>query len=112
MAYFQLGKTDKALADFLKAVAYWPYESQFWSNLGGAYGSLGDYRNSISSLKKGLDIDPDSTDLSKNLAVTYMRMGDYEKAILTLEKIPAHKKETSKEIRALLIKARHELLSN
>lgn len=112
MAYFQLGKTDKALADFLEAVAYWPYESQFWSNLGGAYGSLGDYRNSISSLKKGLDIDPDSTDLSKNLAVTYMRMGDYEKAILTLEKIPAHQKETSKEIRALLIKARHELLSN
>jgi tetratricopeptide (TPR) repeat protein len=111
MAYFQLGKTDKALADFLKAVAYWPYESQFWSNLGGAYGSLGDYRNSISSLKKGLDIDPDSIDLSKNLAVTYMRMGDYEKAILTLEKIPAHQKERTEEITALLRKARHELRS-
>lgn len=111
MAYFQLGKTDKALADFLKAVAYWPYESQLWSNLGGAYGLLGDYRNSISSLKKGLDIDPASIDLRKNLAVTYMRMGDYEKAILTLEKIPAHQKETSEEITALLRKARHELRS-
>ncbi len=111
MAHFQLGKTDKALTDFLKAVAYWPHESQFWSNLGGAYGSLEDYRHSISSLKKGLDIDPDSIDLRKNLAVTYMRMGDYERAILTLEKIPAHQKETSEEITTLLRKARHELRS-
>jgi tetratricopeptide (TPR) repeat protein len=112
MAYFQQGKKDKALADFLKAVACWPYESQFWSNLGGAYGSLGDYRNSISSFKKGLDIDPDSIDLRKNLAVTYMKMGDYERAILNLEGIPAPRKETNEEISALLRKARHELLSN
>lgn len=111
MAYFQLGKTDKALADFLKAVAYWPYESQFWSNLGGAYGLLGDYRNSISSLKKGLEIAPDSLSLRINLAVTQIKIGNHEEAIMTLEKIPAHERETSEEIRALLRKARHGLLS-
>jgi tetratricopeptide (TPR) repeat protein len=111
MAYFQLGKKEKGLADFLEAVAYWPHEAQFWSNLGGAYGTLGDYRHSIASLEKGLEIDPDSVELRKNLALTHMKVGNYEKAIKTLERIPAEQREKSEDISALLGRARHELLS-
>jgi tetratricopeptide (TPR) repeat protein len=112
MAYFRLGKKDKALADFLKAVAYWPHEAQFWSNLGGAYGTLGDYRNSISSLEKGLEIDPDSVDLRKNLAVSWIKVGNYGKAIEILERISVEERKKSEEISTLLGRARRELLSN
>ena len=72
----------------MNAVRLWPNEPQFWGNLGAAYGSLGDYVNSVSALRRGLDMDPDSVQLRKNLAVAYRRMGDHAQAIKVLEKIP------------------------
>jgi len=109
MVLFQLGRKDEALTDFEKAVSVWPRESQFWSNLGGAYGSLEDYRNSISSFEKGLEIAPSSTGLVKNLAITYMKIGNYEEAITILERVPDYERKGSKDIMALLAKARQEL---
>ncbi|MCK4830906.1 hypothetical protein KA005_85130 [bacterium] len=58
----------------MKAVTYCPKESQYWANLGGAYGALGDYLNSVSALKKGLEIAPKSIQLMENLGVTYVSM--------------------------------------
>jgi len=88
-----------------------PKESQFWANLGGAYGSMGDYINSVSALKKGLEIPPESIQLRKNLAVTYIRMEKYSQAISVLEKVPVQKRD-EQGINQLLNKAYRALKSN
>jgi len=111
MAYFKLKEQDKALKNFLKAIAFHPNEPQFWGNLGAAYGSLGDYENSVSVLKKGLGIDPSSIQLRRNLAVTYHRMGYHAQAISVLEKIPFEKREKHR-INDLLDKAYRASESN
>ena len=111
MAHFRLKEQDKALDHFLKAVHFNPKEHQFWANLGGAYGSVGDYENSVSALRKGLDISEDSIQLRKNLAVTYMKMEDYEKAVITLEEISDSEMRKNRDIQGLLRKARNKLLS-
>ena len=90
---------------------YSPEQALFWGNLGGAYGSMGDYGNSVSSLKKGLDIAPDSIELSKNLALTYIKMGKYEEAVAALEKISPADRRDNAQVMELLRKARHKLLS-
>jgi hypothetical protein len=89
----------------------WFNNMQFWANLGGAYGSKGDYENALFALMKGLDIAPDSLMLRKNLAVTYIRMDDYEKAVSVLEKIPS-KDRAELGINALLLKAQEALTSS
>jgi len=111
MAYFKLKKPDRALKNFLKAVEFCQNDHQFWANLGGAYGSKGDYENALFALMKGLDIAPDSLTLRKNLVVTYIRMEDYEKAVSVLEKIPS-KDRAELGINALLLKAQEALTSS
>lgn len=110
MAYFNLRKNDVALKNFQQAVICNPQESQYWANLGGAYGLAGDYENSVAALQKGISIAPDSILLRKNLAVTYIRMENYEKAILTLEKIPAPEIERDRKIQMLLQQAHKKFL--
>jgi Tfp pilus assembly protein PilF len=111
MAHFNLKNRVEALKNFLKAVMYSPDKALFWGNLGGAYGAVGDYKNSISSLKKGLEIASDAVELRKNLALTYMKMKNYKTAIETLEKISAPERRSNEEIAALLREARHKLLT-
>jgi tetratricopeptide (TPR) repeat protein len=111
LAHFKLKNGGKALKNFLKAVMYSPDQALFWSNLGGAYGSMGDYENAISALKKGLEIAPDSMELSINLALTYIKLEKYEDAVETLERIPLPDRRENEQIMELLRKARHRLLS-
>jgi tetratricopeptide (TPR) repeat protein len=108
MAYFNLGKRDDALRNFKKAVIFSPNEPQYWANLGGAHGSMGDYINSVSALKNGLEITPESIQLRKNLAVTYIRMRRYSQAISVLEKVPPEKWD-EQGINQLLKKAQNGL---
>jgi tetratricopeptide (TPR) repeat protein len=111
MAHFRLKNEEEALKNFRKAVTYRPDETLFWGNLGGAYGAVGDYANSIFSLKKGLEMAPDSVELRKNLALTYLKMKNYEGAIETLESIPAPERRRHEEIVVLLREARQKLSS-
>ena len=105
MAYFKLKKCDQALKSFLEAVEFTQNDPQIWANLGGAYGSVGDYRNSIATLKRGLTLFPDSELLRKNLGVSYYRMGDYAKTISVLEKIPVQSRKDDPGISRLLQEA-------
>ena len=109
MAHFRLKNREEALKNFRKAVTYRSDQPLFWGNLGGAYGAVGDYANSIFSLKKGLEMAPGSVELRKNLALTYLKMKNYESAIETLEEIPAPERRSNEEIAALLKEARHKL---
>jgi len=104
MLDFKMGKSEQAINNFKEAVLFNPNEPQFWANLGGAYGSRGDYESSLIALKKGLEIGPDSLTLRKNLAVTYIRMKEYEKAIAVLEEV-SPKERAEMGISDLLLKA-------
>jgi Flp pilus assembly protein TadD/uncharacterized integral membrane protein len=104
MLDFKLGKREEAIRNFKEAVFFNPNEPLFWANLGGAYGSKGDYESSLIALKKGLEIGPDSLTIKKNLAVTYIRMREYEKAIFVLEGI-SPKERAEMGISNLLLKA-------
>ena len=85
MALINMKETEKALGYFRKAVLYHPHEIRFWSNLGAAYGIIGDYRRSIEALKQGLEISPHDRATLRNLANTYMKVGEHEKAADTLK---------------------------
>jgi tetratricopeptide (TPR) repeat protein len=87
MALMKMKMTEKALGNFHKAVLYHPHEIQFWSNLGGAYGIMGDYSRSIEALKRGLEISPSDQTTLRNLANSYRKIGEYEKAAAALERI-------------------------
>ncbi|HUU41102.1 MAG TPA: tetratricopeptide repeat protein [Desulfatiglandales bacterium] len=113
MAYFKLkNNNDVALKNFKKAVMFCPNEPQFRANLGGAYGSAGDYINSITVLKQGLNLFQDSIILRKNLAISYYRMGDYSKTISVLEKIPFDRRQEDHGIIGLLKDARNMIRKN
>lgn len=113
MAYFNLGRLDKAIPLIQKAVWLAPHTVEFWENMGAAYGHAGDYERSISVLKKGRDIAGDSVGLSRNLAISHMRLGDYGEAISVLEKISGREMAQQGNIAGLLKRARQkEALSN
>jgi Tfp pilus assembly protein PilF len=102
MAELALEGYEEALKGFRKAVIYDPDEPLFWSNLGGAYGSRGDYRNSVASFKRGLNIAEDSVLLRKNLANTYIKMEAYGAAVSVLEEIPALERQKDAAVMRLL----------
>jgi tetratricopeptide (TPR) repeat protein len=102
MAQFALEGYEEALKSFKKAVIYDPDEPLFWSNLGGAYGSLGDYGNSVVTFKKGLNIAENSLLLRKNLANTYIKMEAYGAAVSVLEEIPAIDRQKDAAVMRLL----------
>jgi hypothetical protein len=92
-AYFQLKDYEEALRYFTDAVHFWPGESRFWCNLGAAYASVGNYKNSVSAFEKGLELASDSAETRKDLAVVYCRMGRPDQAISVLKDIPDHQRE-------------------
>jgi protein O-mannosyl-transferase len=108
MGLFSLKKTDMALKNFKKAVIFAPDEALFWANLGGLYGAMGEFDQSITALKKGLSIAPDSIATKSNLAMTYINIKDYKKAVLILETIPVG--ERNKGVRRLLKSANKRLM--
>lgn len=109
MAQLKLRKDKDALKNFRKAVVYWPEQHQFWANLGGVYGIMGDYKNAISAIKKGLKISPESITLKINLITTYIRMKKYKEAITVIETIPQSERQMNLSIQQLLKSAKEGL---
>jgi Flp pilus assembly protein TadD len=93
----------------MRAVSLCPKVANFWANLGGSYGSLGNYRNSVSVLLEGLSFFPDSEALRKNLGVSYYHMGEYSKAVAILEEIPLESRRREPDISILIDKAKDML---
>ena len=103
------GQKEQGLKDLNKAVIYAPDEPIFWANLGGAYGMIGDYKNSIYVLRKGLDVSPESGQLSTNLALSYINMKDYKEAVSILESLSNKERKENNEVVRLLKLARKGL---
>lgn len=111
MVHFNLNRHDDGLRSFRKAVLYSPGEALFWSNLGGAYGSRGDFPKALAAFQEGLNFAPDSIPLRENLARTYLRMGDCEKAEAVLEKIPIQEMRRNSHVMQLMREARDKFSS-
>lgn len=110
MALFRAGREAESIMSLEKAVLFCPDEVLFWSNLGGAYGSIGKYDLSVSSFMRGISVAKDSASrLRENLALTYSRMGDYEKVISVLEEIPADERQGNRNVMELLKRAAENL---
>lgn len=86
MAEFRSGRRGhNSLPHFKKAVAYVPDRALFWSNLGSACGSAGDYAGAVKGFGRALEIEPDSCTIRKGMAITLMNMQDYAGALSALE---------------------------
>ncbi len=108
-ALFKMGEKEEGLKYLKKAVIYAPNEPIFWANLGGAYGIVGDYKNSINAFEKGLEISSESVQLLISLALSYINIKDYKKAVSALESLPEKEKKENSEVLILLKLARARL---
>jgi protein O-mannosyl-transferase len=99
MALSKMGDKENGLRHLRKAVISAPDEPIFWINLGGFYGMIGDYHNSLDAFKKGLAISPESIQLRTNLALTYINLKNFQEAVTVLSCI--NEKEMKKNPEAL-----------
>ena len=88
MALFATGNPEQALKYLNEAVAVYPNEPVFWSNLGAVHGSGGNLDASEAAFRSGLERVPHSTLLKRNLAVTYEKKGEHDKARELLKDVP------------------------
>ncbi|MBN1187431.1 MAG: tetratricopeptide repeat protein [Bacteroidales bacterium] len=112
MAMWKKGNNVEALKFFQKAVKVAPEEVIFWSDLGGVYGAIGKYEESVKVLKHGIALSPDSIELRTNLAMSYINLKDYINALSTLEEISENERNTNKKILMLMEKAKEGLKKN
>jgi tetratricopeptide (TPR) repeat protein len=102
MALLGNGNVVESLNYFHKAVKLAPEEAMFWSNLGGAFGIIGKYDESVEAFKNGIAVSPDSIELRINLAMSYIKLNNYKGAFLTLDEIPENEKRGNEKILKLL----------
>jgi Tfp pilus assembly protein PilF len=108
-ALLGLGDRIEAIEHLNRAVTLVPDEAIFWANLGGAYGMIGDYEQSMNALKRGIDLSRDLIETRINLAITYMHLNDFKNALLVLEEISEKEREENQNVRVLIEMARKGL---
>jgi len=74
------GKTDRAIEEYLKAVALQPAHAKAYYGLGIACMAKRDFRSAHEALRKTLELDPKQPTACHGLAVACKELGDYEGA--------------------------------
>jgi Flp pilus assembly protein TadD len=74
------GKTDRAIEEYLKAVALQPGNAKAYYNLGIACMAKGDFRNAHEAFRKTREIDPKQTRACHGMGIASKELGDYEGA--------------------------------
>ena len=71
---------------------------EFWINLTGAYGLVGEYEKSIASAEKGLRVIQESDGLIRAIAVGYINLHEYNKALEIIERLPESERNKDSNI--------------
>ena len=74
MTFWQIGKTDKAIADYSKAIEIDPKYAEAYCNRGVAYGKIEQWDKAIADFNKAIEIDPNYYQALTNRDVTYQNM--------------------------------------
>lgn len=80
--YGRIGKKEKALEAFKKALELNPEDAKAWNNIGVVYHEEGEYGKAIPYFKKAIALDPTDHRFWYNLGLAYHRIGAYEDAIV------------------------------
>jgi tetratricopeptide (TPR) repeat protein len=80
-AFYNLGKLDKALADYIKALQIDPHDFVTYSDLGLIYMDKGDYNMAIFEFGQAIKINPNYAGAYNNRARAYDKKGDLDKAM-------------------------------
>ncbi len=80
-SWWALGKADKALEDFDRAIELGYEEAHAFVSRGLFHASLGNHEKAIADYERALSIDPDDIAPLVNRAAVHMMMAAYDKAI-------------------------------
>jgi len=108
IAYYALGKTDKAFQDFLLAYKANPYHMHVINNLATCYELKGNHERAIELYKEALKIYPDFIDALLNLSSSFYNIGRYDEALFFLENTVEKSHPKIKERIRLLNKTKEE----
>ncbi|MEO6588343.1 MAG: tetratricopeptide repeat protein [Pyrinomonadaceae bacterium] len=94
LAFQELGKTQEAKRDFIKAVELNPKSIEAIVNLGALYFNEGSYTSAETEFKKAVELKPANTAANYNFAKTSARLGRHKEAIIIYEKLlPVEKQD-------------------
>jgi tetratricopeptide (TPR) repeat protein len=94
-AWWALGKTEEAIADFDQAIKMGYKEAHAYTSRGLFHAEMGNHEKAIADYNQSLELDPKSVVPIINRAAVYMNMRDYEKAIADYSKVLEEKKESA-----------------
>jgi hypothetical protein len=80
LAYYDAGRTEEAIGQYLAAFRLRPQSLKVHINLGLAYFDAGRMEKAVRHYRAALRLDPDSVQVLNNLGLAYREMGLYEKA--------------------------------
>ena len=85
IAYYNLGKFDKAEIAFKQNLSLKPGDVRAYNNIGGLYFFKKDYQTAIHYFKKFVEQNPEDKEAVNNLGNIYLdNLNDSERALLTL----------------------------
>jgi tetratricopeptide (TPR) repeat protein len=84
LIYFQSGQSEKALADYNRALELDPELDGGYNNRANYYASVGQLAEALSDYEKALDLNPGNIRTWINQAITFRELGLYD---LTLENL-------------------------
>ncbi len=85
VAYYNQGKPDEAIKEYLSALKINPYYADAHTNIGNAYGKQGDIDKAINEYLTALKIKPDNADAHNGLGIAYGIQGHIDKAVREFE---------------------------
>ncbi len=81
-----LGRYDKAIADYTRAIGLSPDNAQTYNNRGYAYEKLGQYDRAIADYTRAVRIDPHYSSAYNNRGVAYYNLGRKDEALADFDK--------------------------
>lgn len=99
LRYEEMNETEKALADYTKAIELAPDEATYYYNRGNVYLTRTEYQNAIENFDEAIKLNPENADYYNNKGYASNLLKDYQSAVkqFTLALAKSSPDETSKQ---------------